>query len=283
MTPLEDDYALQNRIAIMTFDRLEQPWSRAAAVYVELGVTAKLEYAVERAGALSTAGLPTAAEFDAWAALREQMAEPARGAWFTARLLLDVSGRYRFEFDWDQEPAWPVTIDVDGHLLESRPVVGPDLRDDLRRHPRSEEPTWLQERIAADIVEFEDGELDGELRGFTASTNWGLVRTVTRETIDALAGGGSTDDLDEEEVASSVLSEVLGATQGLHFVRLMRDAAAAGLVSPVVVPDVDLDRPSYVLAAEDDAFRAMAVAAVPVLEKVAAFELSKVASKERPR
>lgn len=64
--------------------------------------------------------------------------------------------------------------------------------------------------------------------------NWGLVRTVTRETIDALASGGSTEGLDEEEVASSVLSEVLGATQGFHFVRSMRDAAAAGLVSPVV-------------------------------------------------
>ena len=263
----DDDFALQNRIAIMTFDRLEQPWSRAAAVYVELGVTAKLEYAVERAGALSTAGLPTAAEFDAWAALRAQMAEPARGAWFTARLLLDVSGRYRFEFDWDQEPAWPVSIDVDGGLLESRPVVGPDLRDDLRRHPRSDEPTWLRERIAADVVEFEDGELDGELRGLTASKNWGLVRTVTRETIDALASGGSTEGLDEEEVASSVLSEVLGATQGLHFVRRPR----------ACVPDVSR-RLTSSLARTTHSERS--VAAVPVLEKIAAFELSRSRASE---
>lgn len=279
MTTLDDLSALQNQIATMTFDRLDEPWSRAAAVYVELGVTARLEYAVERAGVTTHAGLPTAAEFEAWEALRSRMAEPARGAWLTARLLLDASGRYRFEFDRDREPAWPVAVDVDGALLESRPVTGADLRDDLRRYPRVDEPAWMRARIDADAVVFVDADLQGALVGLTGSTNWGIVRRLTRETIESLAGGGGTEDLDPADVAGSVLAEVLRSTTGLHVVRLLRDAESAGLVGPVSVPVVDLERPSYLLAGEDDDFRALAVRAVPVLEQLAAFELSNVVAR----
>jgi hypothetical protein len=279
MTTADDLSALQNRIAITTFDRLDEPWSRAAAVYVELGVTARLEYAVERAGTTTHAGMPTAAEFEAWEALRSRMAEPGRGAWFTARLLLDASGRYRFEFDRDQEPAWPVAVDVDGALLESRSVTGAELREDLRRYPRAEEPSWLRARIDADALVFADVEFHGALGGLIGSDNWGLVRVLTRDTVEAFADGGGTDDVDPAEVASSVLAEVLGVTQGIHVVRLLRDAEAAGLVGPVSAPAADLERPSYLLAGEDDAFRALAVLAVPVLEQVAAFELSNVVAR----
>lgn len=60
-----DYYELQNTLAILTFDRLETGWRRATSVFVSLGVTARIEPAVETAGTVTHGPPADLAEFEA--------------------------------------------------------------------------------------------------------------------------------------------------------------------------------------------------------------------------
>lgn len=70
--------------------------------------------------------------------LRAGMHQPGRGTWFTMRYMLDQSGRYQVEFDYDSEPAFDFTIKAEAYAA------------DLQQFPRSEAftPFWLRERLA---------------------------------------------------------------------------------------------------------------------------------------
>ena len=69
--------------------------------------------------------------------LRALMAQPGKGAWFTARCHMDISGRITFDFDYDNEPYWSTPTSV-GHYLE-----------EWEKHPRDPEhtPPWLAQRL----------------------------------------------------------------------------------------------------------------------------------------
>ena len=69
--------------------------------------------------------------------LRALMAQPGKGAWFTARCHLEVSGRITFDFDYDNEPTWNTPTSV-GHYLE-----------EWEKYPRDPEhtPSWLAQRL----------------------------------------------------------------------------------------------------------------------------------------
>ncbi|MBT1588214.1 hypothetical protein [Curtobacterium aurantiacum] len=99
---------------MLTFDRLGSGWQRSTSVFVSLGVTARIERAVDTGVAVIHTPPADLAEFEAWSRLREVMAEPEQGAWFTGLLRLDSRGAQQFEFSWDDEPRWPLLIDIDG-------------------------------------------------------------------------------------------------------------------------------------------------------------------------
>lgn len=158
MSSLTELHDLQNRLAIITFDRLRPGWSRATSVFVDVGVTSRLQRAVLRETSLVYSPPADLSEYQAWIDLRELMADDSHGAWFSGRLRLEQTGAYRFEFDWDLEPSWPVEVDLEGNIVKSERVETSQFREDFQRSPRTAEliPSWLGERLVSTGLRFAD-------------------------------------------------------------------------------------------------------------------------------
>lgn len=230
MNSVEDLHGLQNRLAILTFDRMPSGWSRVTSIFVNVGVSSRLQRAVLTAGGMSY-GLPAdLAEWQAWKDLRVLMSDANHGAWFTGRLQVESSGAYRFDFDWDTEPQWPVQVDLDGNIVQSERVETHQLCDDLQRYPRDAEttPEWLIQRLAANPLRFADA-WQPALAPLANSENWVIVRDMIRDAIQA----GSDDAgvaVEAHQVAEVVSSELVGSTRVGRVVRLCREAAEGGLI-----------------------------------------------------
>jgi hypothetical protein len=66
--------------------------------------------------------------------LRETMADPERGAWLTANVVIPRSGKATFSYDWMSKPDWGPVGGIDDVLY----------LDDLKKFPRTPEniPDW---------------------------------------------------------------------------------------------------------------------------------------------
>jgi hypothetical protein len=69
--------------------------------------------------------------------LRRVMYQSGKGAWFTARLEVERSGRFSAEFDYDGEPDFTPPLTPAAYAL------------DLERFPRSDDhiPSWLRAKL----------------------------------------------------------------------------------------------------------------------------------------
>lgn len=69
--------------------------------------------------------------------LRDVTADPAKGAWYTALITVESTGKVTLNFDRNSEPQW------------AKPVPAATFAEDLRRYPRDEEntPGWLRDRL----------------------------------------------------------------------------------------------------------------------------------------
>jgi nicrotizing toxin Mtb-like protein len=69
--------------------------------------------------------------------LRRLMAEPRRGAWFSARYLLNAPSEFRVFYNYDHDPAW------------QPPIPPAYFQQDLAAHPRAPEnvPPWLRDLL----------------------------------------------------------------------------------------------------------------------------------------
>lgn len=255
MSARSDLDELQDALASLTFDRLGTGWRRSTSLFVTLGVTARIERAVETGGSVVHTPPADFAEFEAWTALREAMTTPDHGTWFTGLLRLETSGAHRFEFGWDDEPRWPLLIDVDGNVLESIPVEDAELREDLLMHPRAAPltPDWLVERLGSTPLTFQDRWID-TLAPLAESQNWGIVRDMVRDTIQII-GDDSDPVFERDVVADGVGNELLGSTRASQLMRLLRDASAAGVIEEPYALRTDEGRASDEVLNEDDAFR----------------------------
>ncbi|MFI0409790.1 hypothetical protein [Actinomadura sp. 3N508] len=70
--------------------------------------------------------------------LRRAMYRQGKGAWFTARLQVERSGRFSAEFDYDGEPDF------------TPPLTSSAYVKDLNRFPRTDEhiPDWLRDKLS---------------------------------------------------------------------------------------------------------------------------------------
>lgn len=230
MNSVEDLHGLQNRLAILTFDSTPSGWSRATSVFVNVGVSSRLQRAVLTASGMTLGPPADLAEWKAWKDLRVLMSDANHGAWFTGRLQVESSGAYRFDFDWDTEPQWPVQVDLDGNIVQSERVETQQLRDDLQRYPRDAEiaPEWLIQRLAANPLRFVDA-WQPALAPLANSENWVIVRDMIRDAIQA----GSDDAgvaVEANQVAEVVSSELVGSTRVGQVLRLCREASEGGLI-----------------------------------------------------
>lgn len=80
---------------------------------------------------------------------RQQMYEPGRGTWLSARLTVFPDGEHQVEFNFDEDPAWKPPL---------HPVA---YARDLEAFPRDDEhvPDWLREQLRlAEVAEAEHQE-----------------------------------------------------------------------------------------------------------------------------
>ncbi len=245
-------------------------------MFVSLGVTARIERAVETAGTVTHAPPADLAEFEAWTALREAMTEKERGTWFTGVLRLEPTGAYRLEFVWDDEPRWPLLIDIEGNFLESLPVEKAELREDLSMHPRaaSHTPAWLVERLGSAPLRFRD-QWTETLAPLVESPNWNIVRDMVRDVIQVV-GDDSEPLLERDVVAEGVINEFISSTRASQLMRLLRDASAAGLVDEPASPRSDESRPSSEILKEDDVFRQNILVLMHLVDQFVTQEIANV-------
>ncbi|MFF5987661.1 hypothetical protein [Prauserella flavalba] len=120
--------------------RIEQEapegWRRIVFSVWALAAVVQTEFAVTMADGSTPDVSPRSLEGEI-SALREEMYEPDRGTWFSARFVLTAGGRPEVSFNLDEDPAW---------VPDVPPWV---FAHDLTVFPRSEEhvPGWLRQRI----------------------------------------------------------------------------------------------------------------------------------------
>lgn len=276
MSSLTELHDMQNRLAIIALDHLRPGWSRATSVFVDVGVTSRLQRAVLRETSLVYSPPADLTEYQAWIDLRELMADDSHGAWFSGRLHLEQTGAYRFEFDWDSEPSWPVEVDLDGNIVKSERVETSQFREDLRRYPRNAEfiPSWLRKRLVFTGLRFADTWLE-EFRALADHSNWLIVRDMLRDAVQA-----GTDDrgvaVGADQVAEVVSSELAASTTVGQIERLYRDATGLGLVPNIPEASSASSTKTRNALLADEAFRERFDALFQPLLSLAAQELGNV-------
>ncbi|MBI9115114.1 hypothetical protein [Sanguibacter suaedae] len=112
-------------------------WRTGEMLFVQVGKTSEFQASARVGDGLSVPFRVAPTTVRAFHKLRTSMAEPGRGAWFTARCQLEAPGKMKLDFDYDNEPEWSTPTSV-GHYLE-----------EWERHPRDPEhtPEWLAERL----------------------------------------------------------------------------------------------------------------------------------------
>ena len=120
------------------FDAAPAGWATGAVVYRRVGKTAE-----SQATAQAADGTPLDVHLGRPATrvlkeLRAAMAEPGKGAWFTAVAQLTADGRMTWDFDYDHEPEWFTPASPLHYLQEQE------------EFPRDAEhtPDWMRERLA---------------------------------------------------------------------------------------------------------------------------------------
>jgi len=269
---VEDLHGLQNRLALLTFDRMPSAWSRATSVFVNLGVSSRLQRAVLTASGMTFGPPADLAEWQAWKDLRAFMSDADHGAWFTGRLQVESSGAYRFDFDWDTEPQWPVQVDLDGSIVQSERVETTQLREDLKQYPRdaTTTPEWLVQRLAANPLRFVDA-WQPVLAPLASSENWMIVRDMIRDAIQAGSDDGVAVEADQ--VAEFVSSELVGSTHVGQVLRLCREASDGGLIEFRPGSTADAGEPTSAALDDDEVVRVNVEALMRPLVALASQEL----------
>lgn len=132
-----DFTALSQAIGDTFFGAAPKGWVSGDIEYAQVGKTGELGRTATFAdGTVKPFGIPASIMYTL-VELRALMAQPGKGAWFTARCHVEVSGRIAFDFDYDNEPSWSTPTSV-GHYLE-----------EWEKHPRDPEhtPPWLAQRL----------------------------------------------------------------------------------------------------------------------------------------
>lgn len=112
-------------------------WATGAIVYRRVGRTAESQATAEAADGTPLnvyLGRPASQLLKE---LRAAMAQPGKGAWFTALARFSADGRMTWDFDHDHEPEW-FTPTSPLHYLQEQ-----------EEHPRDDEhtPRWMRERL----------------------------------------------------------------------------------------------------------------------------------------
>lgn len=133
---VEDQNAILGSVTTLLVQRLPGDWEqlfvdfRMTGRHVETQVSGLTMYGSSFDWELPPEALPFFVQ------LRDGMARPGHGTWFTMKLHLVHPDTYSAEFDRDSEPDW------------AQPPAGEHYAEELELYPRDDDaiPAWLRER-----------------------------------------------------------------------------------------------------------------------------------------
>lgn len=277
---------IQNQIAARVAASLtEVDWAEATMFHLQVAdVRRTWVDALDAAGSAKT-DLPTPDVDELAAQLREVMADPERGTWFSLVLTLAADGSFTARFNTDRR----VVDDAASPFEASGDDVVPtdaDYAADLTRFPRSEKyrPEWLPADVLAAVPAAAASEgappassspasvppaaLPSSLAGLQDRWGWsGVLASVAQQTAVSPVAS-SPDDPAVDEADAPELS--LG-----HLARRVRDAVVLDAIAP--------HRVATLLRLHSEAVAAGVLPAVDAVESVdpeLGLEEARVASPE---
>jgi hypothetical protein len=272
MGDFETEHEIQNKIASLTFDASSGEWTDTASYFVECGAVSQVAGTVVDGAGVRQSPLASAELSATWRELRHAMADPAEGAWLSAHLLLSNSGQYRFGFNWDQRPSWPLEVGVDGSLVRSSPIAASALLEDAQLYPREREyePDWMKElRSQSSAIVLTEPRWGAAWQGLLQDSGWSMVDDSVRSAVEALVLDGHLDPEETRPLAQQVFSEYVGSTVGNQMRYLARVAMESGVVQWQDLPAGELTEDSWDLLEGSEEFQQMLELLVPVFTELA--------------
>lgn len=278
--PVQAEIAAKNAVASLTFRTLGQGWASCVDVFVEVANVSQLNGRLLTPDGQSVRRpSPDFELYRAWAHLRRVMSGPDRGAWMTARLRVSSDGRYSMDFEWDERPVWPGSVDAEGVIHNGDDVDRSALLNDLRRYPREARmtPAWLADLQAAPRTSFRNDVWPDELRAMQGNADWlRLAEGIKRLLSDAILDD-DLDLLEDDELADGLLQDVLYEVDTRRFLAMaavVRSSAAVRCEADAT--DIDLSGNARQMLFGNPSTAAAVEATRDAIEALVAFERSVV-------
>ena len=253
---------LQNQIAARVAESLvDVDWAEATLFLLQVGdVRRTWVDALDAAGSVKQ-GLPTPDVEALGAQLREAMADPERGTWFSLVLTLSSDGSFTARFNGERR----VFDDAASPFEAAGDVVVPSDADyvaDLARFPRAEKyrPEWLPGGVPPAVSTTSDGDrtsaatpedapaatLPAPLAGLDGRWGWsGVLASVAQQTAASPLTSSPEAPADEADgpelslgqlarrVREAVVIDVIAPHRVATLLRLHAEAVAVGVLPAV--------------------------------------------------
>lgn len=239
MKSLSDEVRAQDAVALQNHRDLGAVWAVCEDVYVEAGGAAQLSGVVTTAdGQTEPRPVPSVELIELWGRLREVMALPDKGVWFTGRLRSERSGRYRFHFEWDERPLWPEVVGPGGVIASGRPVEVSGMLEDLALHPRTPRytPGWVAHLPSRSDVEFKESATPPGSRALTADPQWAAVIRGGQSYVVDFVLDDQLPFMTAGDVANIILADLLGHLDASQLRSMLVTARRSGLLGTAPIP-----------------------------------------------
>jgi hypothetical protein len=235
LSSIQDEVDAQNRVALQTHRDLGAGWAVCEDIFVQLGGAGQIGGVIQTSDGQTVARpTPSFELFTAWDRLRSVMALPDKGTWFTGRLRLEHSGRYSFDFEWDEEPVWPTVVSAGGVIVSGSPVDRSALLEDLNRYERSSQylPEWAARLPKETDVQFAEEKMPPELLRLTADPQWAAVLEGGHSYMRDVVIDGRAEFTSSEDLANLILADLLGYVEAQDLRSMLSTAQNLGLLPP---------------------------------------------------
>jgi hypothetical protein len=142
LSPMEQDGMLQELGRILPSAVLDE-WDELQFTFAEVVEISTMDFTVVRPDGATQRVTPPRRALQLMRDLRSGMYRSDKGAWYTARYVLQSTGRYRVDFDYGNEPEFDFSL-----------ACG-SFATDLEQFPRDDGniPAWLRAKLAMAATE----------------------------------------------------------------------------------------------------------------------------------
>jgi hypothetical protein len=250
---------LQAQIAARVAESLvDVDWAEATVFLLQVGEVSRTWVDALDAAGSAKHDLPTPDVAALGAQLREAMADPERGTWFSLVLTLSSDGSFTARFNGERRVFDDAASPFEATGGEVAPTDA-DYAADLARFPRSEKyrPEWLPEGVspaAATAATTPAAALPASLAGLDGRWGWpGVLASVAQQTAASpVASSPEATPADESDapelslghlalrVRDAVVLDVIAPHRVATLLRLHAEAVSAGVLPAVdAVESVD--------------------------------------------